>query len=232
MKQILDLYKDLESYIQRIKLKFIKQYLPTKPGVTPDDYKDDVKAFCLLSHALFEDYFEKIALTVMEESIERYINKTEITKPLLTLLSYSDTRMPIEEKIDKRVRFDSNKKAFDRIKEVLKETKSQISAEIERNHGMSIKYLPYIFLPVHISIPSDTIILGSIAELAKARGEYAHGRADYTISPEKSEEIVNDCLRLCESVKLQAIDNLYATEYKNHLMLKIVSAIELYKLSR
>lgn len=225
MDKINELYNHLESYLNSIKSKFIDQYLPAKPGDTPDMYRDDVKAYCLLSHALFEDFYEKVALTVMEVSIERYRTKAEITKPLLTMLSYSNTRFPIEEKIDKKMGFNPNNKAFDRIRKTLEDTKAQISTEIENNHGMSIKYLPSILLPVHINITSDPIILGSLSELAKARGEYAHGRADYTIAPERSVEIVEDCLRLCENVKLQAIINLDESEFKTSLIMRILNSL-------
>jgi hypothetical protein len=68
--------------------------------------------------------------------------------------------------------------------------------------------------------------LGSLSELAKARGEYAHGKADYTITPEKSKNIVQDCLRLCENVKFQAITNVFEKEYKTFSIQRIASCLK------
>lgn len=222
MHNIISLYSDLKKDISNIESKFVAKHLQIIPYIESDKYRDDVKAYCILSHALFENYFEQIALIVMEESIERYINKLEITKPILSLLSYSNSSMDIEEKSKKKTVFEPNNRAYDRIKKVLEETKKQISYEIINNHGMSINYLPYILLPVHINITSDSIILASIAELAKARGEYAHAKVEYSLEPETAVTFVHDCLRLCDNVKIQAIDNLlYTVEYRTYLIQKL-----------
>lgn len=55
-------YTKLEEYIKRIKINFIDDILNVDEFTPSDKTIDNVKAFCILSHASIEEYFEKVAI--------------------------------------------------------------------------------------------------------------------------------------------------------------------------
>lgn len=196
------LFNELNNYIIKIEDKFISSYIPSKPEDTPEQYEDDVKAYCILSHALFEDYFEQISTKVMEKCISEWYYKKVITAPLLTLLSYSKTRIDTDKN-------DLPSTVFDMLRKLIDEAKKQYSLEIHNNNGTSEKYLQKLFFPISIDIIQDATIMNSLNKLCSARGSYAHKKVKGAISPEDAKNYVEDCLKLCEHVKMQAIFKFY-----------------------
>lgn len=80
-----DKYKELESYIVELEQTFIAKHIPAKPEATPENYMFDVKSYCILSYAALEEYFETIALKVMDESIDCFLNG-KLKKPLIAIM--------------------------------------------------------------------------------------------------------------------------------------------------
>jgi len=67
MNDLEKLHDDLKKHIELLEKTFISPFIPAEPSTTPDKYEHHVKAYCILCHAAFEEYFETIALSVMKK---------------------------------------------------------------------------------------------------------------------------------------------------------------------
>ncbi|WMT18166.1 HEPN domain-containing protein [Parageobacillus toebii] len=218
MHEYIELYNELLSNLKKIEEKFLKPHLEDRLS-TPEEYEEDVKAFCILSHALFENYFEQVALMVLEKSTTQWIEEKKLSTPLLTLLSYSNTRFDL---LKDQEPYQS---VYDRLKKVIEDAKKQLSKEIYNNHGASEKYLRKILCPVSIDVPQDPTIINSLQKLANARGDYAHKHIKKTINPEDAKLYVSDCIRLSEDIKHRAIVIFYEQEYKTLIAQKLCDVL-------
>jgi len=120
---------------------------------------------------------------------------------LVTLVSYYGLKLKVD--LD-----ESNEeiKIFDYLRDVFDEVKKMFSKDVYENHGISLKYLRSLLIPVAIDIKNDVNLLNSLRKLASERGEYAHNRLIKNIlSPEDAKNYVVDCLDLCEDIKAKAI---------------------------
>jgi hypothetical protein len=198
------LYRALKDEINELEKQFIQPFIPADPNVGPNQYGHLVKAYCILCHAAFEEYFEELAFEVMNLSIKHWFNKTnkvKSTETLMTLVCYYGLKLDIDDN-------DSQPDlVFDYLRKIFKEVKDKFSKYTKvENHGISIKYLKKLLLPVAIDIKRDAMLLNSLQQLASERGAYAHKRVSQKIlTPDDAKNIVEDCLKLCEDVKEKAI---------------------------
>jgi hypothetical protein len=193
-----DLYNELRQIITEIEAKFIQPYLPPDPESKPATFALDVKSYCILAHAAFEDYFEQVSLAVMEHLLLAvYDGRRKIDRGLLIFLGTYGGQITIE---------DETKKTFDHLRESFEHAKSAFSDYVFNNHGISPKkYLAQLMLPVGVDVPQDPNWLNSLDQLAKERGQYAHkGAVTRILSPEDAKNYVADCLLLSDSIKKQA----------------------------
>lgn len=194
------LYNDLSGYIKGIEDTFINPFIPADPAITANDYMYQVKAYCVLAHAAFEEYFEQVSLRVMTKSIENYIYHKKINESLLLLIGCYNEKIEIdtEEKNPESRTFDLVRKLFDIL--TVKHSK-----EINDNHGTSIKYLRNILIPVAIDILDDINTKNSLTQLSYERGTYAHKfSAKRIVPPEDAIQYVFDCLALSEDIRNKA----------------------------
>ena len=166
----------------------------------PDEYKHYVQAYCVLCHAALEEYFENIAQEVTNQCVNEWTYSKKYTDTLVTLVSYYGQKLVIDhnENADET-------KVFDSLKSIFDEVKRKFSADVYNNHGISLKYLRCLLIPVAIDIKEAIRLKGSLNKLARERGEYAHKRLiPHVLAPEDARDCVNDCLELCEDVKEKA----------------------------
>lgn len=171
------------------------------PTTTPDVYGIPVQAFCVLSHAAFEDYFE----SVCNKAAERIIDGWVLGHPSVAIASLAAaTRCPLtEEGDDKTV-----SRSINRRREMATHIKRVYSHRIHENNGMDIKYLRSLLYPLCIDF-DDVKLLSSVSTIARCRGDYAHTiGASHPISPEKARVLVADCLRLARVVANQLVRQL------------------------
>ena len=191
------LYKDTEDYVQSLEDSFLNKHL-TNPLAAPDDYDLDVKSYCILCHAALEDFTELIALKVMHYTIETYITSHKISESLMCLLHFKASGLNYFDKL----KDNDVVNVFDYVRVILTDIKSNFSKEIVmKNHGVSIKYMRQLLMPVAIDIPNDANLINSLTLLAGERGFYAHkflekGSIKKSISPEDAKKYVEDCLLL------------------------------------
>lgn len=205
------IYKNLEDYLVVVKNAYLHKHL-ANPLATPEDYDLDIKSFCILSHAAFEEFVETTVLAVMDDAISKYQSKKKITAPLISLMhfkgghnNYLETKneKKIMEEIDSF--FDYNRKKLDEIKKIF-------SNEVYDNHGIALKYLKKLLIPVAIDISKEVNWNNSLKMLADERGAYAHkfmdkdnkGRVKQSINPELAKTIVDDCSEMCKDIMNKA----------------------------
>jgi len=207
MADINQLQTELENEISQLEARFISKWLPADPAVQPDDFEYDVKAFCVLAHAAFEEFVEEISMTVMALAKDSWLTQRFSKATIAILLAYESKLEIIEDVAEKQDRI------FDQIRKRLDECAAAHSTVISKNHGFAIKYLRKILTPIAIDIPEDDVqMMGSLKELAEARGSYAHSlakkalygqwrRAKRPMVPEAARDVVADCLKLCKELR-------------------------------
>lgn len=200
MSDFENLLKELKKHIEDLQKTFIDAFIPTDPSTRPEAYEHQVRAYCILCHAAFEEYFENIALKVMSLSLNEWMISRKYTDTLMTLVLYYGLKIEIDEDEEK-----AETKVFDYLRPLFEDIKNKFSTDVHKNHGISLKYLRKLLIPVAIDIKEDIGQKNSLQKLAKERGEYAHkGLIKTVLAPEDARSYVNDCLNLCEDVKAKA----------------------------
>jgi hypothetical protein len=200
------LLADLSKEISELEARFISKWIPADPSVPPEEFEHDVKAFCVLAHAAFEEFVEEISLVVMRTVKDAWRNQKFSRATIAMLLAY-ESRLDI---ID--VENEKQDRVFDQIRKKLDECVAAHSVALSKNHGFSLKYLRSILTPVAIDLPEDDIrMMGALKDLTEARGSYAHSlakqalygdwkRAARPMVPESARDTVSDCLALCKEL--------------------------------
>lgn len=203
-----ELYKSLDEEIMNLKSRYIMGHIPAKPESGPDVFSYDVKAFCLMSHASFEEFVEAVSETVMSEIESDFLNKKIKLSTACFILNYGRGSHVQANEREEQVR------CFDAIRDTITYGKKTHSDKLESNHGFSIKYLRSVLAPIGINVPVEDKML-SVKKLADARGTFAHTMAktamygDYkkankVMTPEEAKEIVEDCLSMCSEIRERA----------------------------
>ncbi|HZT61372.1 MAG TPA: HEPN domain-containing protein [Pyrinomonadaceae bacterium] len=199
------LHSELEAHISSLEAKFIKPFLPSvNPLATPAEYEYDVKAYCVLSHAAIEEFFESVSLKVMSLSFDEWVYKKKNSDTLTALVC--NYRLHIDVDTDER---NSEKKCFDYLRPVFEEAVKRHSNDVHKNHGASITYLRKLMIPVAVDVKDDIKLKNSLNQLAKERGEYAHKQTiKKFLSPEDAKNYVDDCLSLCDDIRVK-VNNMF-----------------------
>lgn len=203
------IYQETDDYVRSLATSLIAKHL-ANPLATPVDYDYDVKSFCVLCHAALEDYAETLAIKVMSFAIDQFTINHRLSESLITLMHFKSNKGA--NYFDKLKDNNPIVSLYDYIRETLVEIKNYFSTELlTQNHGVSVKYLRQILMPVAINIPNDLNLLNSLNKLASERGFYAHrfldnGVLKRSIAPEEAKNIMEDCLLLCWEIRNQAKD--------------------------
>lgn len=202
----------LVAEIELLEERFMQRWTPALPEHQPDDFQHDVKAYCVLAHAAFEEFAEDASLLALQNARDAWLSKRFSPATVALLGAY---KFVLNISDDEGVEQD---RIFDQVRHALDAHIDRHSKSIANNHGFSLKYLRSILLPVGIDIPDSVKHIASLKDLAEARGSYAHTRAHRALygqwkragrpmEPEKAKTAVHDCLELCDLVieKLEAI---------------------------
>ena len=66
---------ELKQYSYRLYLTLLKEHVKTKTLIPSSQEEDCVKAFCVLTHAALEEYFEKLTLKTVNNAYKKYKTK-------------------------------------------------------------------------------------------------------------------------------------------------------------
>lgn len=201
------LFTDTSDYIATLELTYLRKYL-ADTTTTPTDYDLDVKSYCVLCHAAFEEFAETIAVQLMDSSIEKYKLHKTVSETIVTLMHFkSDGKSYLDKaEDDDKIEIIST---YDYIRTRLEDAKDKFSREIFNNHGVSLKYMKQLLMPVAIDITTDPSLQSSLTNLAKERGAYAHklrekGTLRKSVSPEDAKTFVSDCIKICDDLRTKA----------------------------
>lgn len=199
-----DLDSELDVQIRLISDEFLSRYLPANPEEGPDVYHQHIKAFCILAHAAFEEFVERVSLALMLNAIEGWYKDRSLRPPLVALLLFYGGKLEATDDED-----EDQKRNFDQMRQLIDDAKVAHSKAVASNHGFSLKYLRAILTPVAIDINADPSLSNSLRTLADARGSFAHSagelgmfvdknKARHPMTPEKARDVVIDCTTLCK----------------------------------
>lgn len=205
MSEFDDIFDELSVELVDIERRFLVKYFPVDPSHTPDIFEYDVKSYCILSHASFEEFLEMVSEKMLLKIESEFLSKKISLATASLLLSYARNWSQDGE----NSLFDS---CFEAVREALKDCKKKHSATLKDNHGFALKYMLKVLNPVGLNPPSDTLKLDSISKLASARGSFAHRKSknamygDYRsvtrpLAPEDARKIVSDCRAVCSEIR-------------------------------
>lgn len=151
MADVKQLFAELGTEIAGLETRFISKWIPADPSVPPGDFEHDVKAFCVLAHAAFEEFVEEISLIVVKAAKEAWLNQKFSKAAVAMLLAYQSKLEIVDDESQKQ------DKLFDQIRKKLDDCAAAHSIALSKNHGFSLKYLRSILTPVAIDIPEDDV---------------------------------------------------------------------------
>lgn len=197
----------LQDYLLDLEIKYIEPIL-SKPIPDKED-ELDMRSYCVLSHAAFEEFAETVASFALEETINRFVNSQEISLGVCTILHFGGSKGDSIEDIDI---------LYDYISKTLKNIKSAMSTEIRKNnHGTSMRYLKKMLIPLGVSIPNNPLLSSSLEQLANHRGAFAHNFSNARIktvpSPVDLQKYVEDVNLLMKQLYKQ-VDDIKYFKYK------------------
>lgn len=186
----------LELYILELEEKYIDSH--QDPLENPDDYKFDIRSYCLLAHAAFEEFVENICLYILDEIEDKFTNSDRISYSTLCLVHFKGSPKSIDN--DK---WGNNDRIYSYFLGQLKEIKTNFSQYImEHNHGVGLKYLKKLLIPLGIDLPAEINSQNALELLVKFRGSYAHSshRNIKTVSPDDAKTCVHDVYEMMRAL--------------------------------
>ena len=199
-------FKELEGHILELGIKYIEPH--RNPLETPEDYNLDVHSFCILCHAAFEEFLEDVTLYSVGTIENEFKAKArKISYATICFLHFDKNMFSFAEK-----KWDSSNTLNEYLESRLEARKSELSNyATQYNHGIDVKYLIKLLLPIGIDIPYDVNQLNSLEKLKNVRGTFAHSYARKTnpMAPEDAESVVFDVLEMVENIKDKALNMSY-----------------------
>ena len=178
----------LELYLLELEDKYID--IHRDPLENPEAYKLDVRSYCVLSHAAFEEFVENVCLYALNEIEDKFVNTQRISYSTLCLLHFNGNNKTIDDDS-----WNNNDRIYDYLLAQLKSIKSVFSKYIvNQNHGVGIKYLKKLLIPLGLYTPLDIKHLTSLDNLTQYRGGYAHTshRNIRSLAPEDAKIYIRD----------------------------------------
>lgn len=204
-QELEDKYNALENHILELIIRYIDPHM--NPMERPEDYNLDVHSFCILCHAAFEEFLEDVTLYSVEKiESEFHSRPRKFSYATLCLLHFDEKSMPLtdEKKWGQKLNEYINNRINDRKSELSKYAKTD-------NHGIDIKYLRRLLMPVGIDVPDAPTEISSLTTLKNVRGAYAHSydRNKKPIAPEDAQRVVYDVLTMIDRIKKKALTMSY-----------------------
>ena len=176
---IRDEYTNLDKYLRQIYNKYIKPHKDNEVEDVHEDYILDLKCYCTLAHAAFEEFIENICKYLIEEMIDNLKTNGRISWCTLCFFCFYVDKLAIKEADLQTMRLPHNNILFKKLLTKACEAYNSYLQDINNNHGINIKYLLHLLPSVGLDIPNDTIKINSLSKLTESRGVFAH---HYSIS--------------------------------------------------
>lgn len=195
-----DLYLQLSQRARTYKLRFISPFLPANPETSPSQYDLEVRSYCVLCQASFEEFYEQISTSVLKVIVDGWILRKKTSAATISLLACMKRTFELAKNDD-----DTEKKIYDHIRESLEDAKASFSREIFENHGASPKHIRFLLTAVGIDFTPEANTKNSILQLSRNRGTFAHkGSVTSILAPEDADKFVTDHLVFAQQISDKA----------------------------
>lgn len=178
----------LEAYLTELECKYIEPH--EDPLQDPEEYKLDVRSYCVLSHAAFEEFVENVCISTLDEVVNQFKMSQRLSYSTLCLLHFNGNAKEIDDDSWK-----DEERLYDYLLKQLQNIKTNLSNYImQQNHGVGLKYLKKLLVPLGLYFSLDVKNSTALANLAQSRGAYAHTshRNIRSLSPEDARTQVLD----------------------------------------
>ncbi len=190
--------KALTRSIKEVENRFLRPHLmPTTLGAPSKQEVLDVAAYVVLVHGALEGFAESLAHWLLKRSVSSWTAKKKATQCTVSLLLYQ--KPPAEDTPGRTV--------FDNVRLALDDAKRKMSLDIHDNHGITLKHLRAMFMPLGVNVPSDPVLTASLDLLITMRHQWAHHdhrRAKILKSAKDAQTTVSDCLTLAKKLSAEA----------------------------
>lgn len=203
--------QELSDFLKKLEENFLSKHIANQVAVE-DEYDLDVRAYCVLAHAAFEQFFEELSQYAAENIMAQWDSGLPMSKSttlsLISLAVHSGgTNFSIvnDEKSPQEA-------PLHQISKILRSNKDSVINKLKDNHGASLKYLRALFLPLGIAVDLGPFAESGLNRIASNRGTYAHRRtATQThgprtykaLNPEDAVNAVADSLKFCKDLTLE-----------------------------
>lgn len=172
-----------------------EHFLPTKKVTElgqPDNFEQDLdaRAYLLLAHSAFEQYFEDTARDFSTRAISRWLSGlTPTRQQMVTLCCLTSTQgelgkslasdMPTDDlvgEVRKPERATVEISPRTKVVDALEAGKKNFETLLEKNHGADSHYLRSIFPSIGVYIDLTPDAQSALSQIANARGTFAHRR--------------------------------------------------------
>lgn len=172
---------ELGTHLAQLKARFLpdeKLRELNEPEHFQNDF--DARAFLILVHSAFEQFFEDLASNFALASVDAWTKGSVPSKQLVVTLACLATSMggldkslsPTRDEAGTGVTGDPRSK----LTLCLLSAIPVYQAELERNHGTDISYLRSLFVPLGIYLDPPPDAMSALTHIANARGTFAHRR--------------------------------------------------------
>lgn len=200
MANIEEYLNELEEYLVEVEIQYLDSHINTMEQ--PSDYKYDIKSYCILCHAAFEEFIEGVCICILKEIYDNFVKNQRISFSTMCLLHFMTNTSELND-----TTWLNNQMLFDYFKNNIQKIKSDLSTFIiKNNHGINLKYLKKLLIPLGLNIPQDVILQNSLSQLANCRGGFAHtsNRFSERLSPEDAKKYVDDVFVMMKDIALKA----------------------------
>lgn len=188
----------LRAQLLAYKLKFIDPVGPVDP---PQVWEFDVRSYVVLAHAAFEEFYEELALAMLDGIKAGWDTGKKFTVASGLLISAYGSRPSFSKSNG------SNEKAIhEYVDEAIKAAERKLKILCSKdNHGAAPKHVRTLLIPVGLNFTPTLGLKNSLVKLAETRGAFAHkGLVTHLLTPEGAKGIVADCLEFAETVVADA----------------------------
>jgi hypothetical protein len=134
---------------------------------------------------------------VLGKSVANWTSQRRTTRSTASLLLYQ--KAPSDDAPSSSV--------FDNIRKALDEAKTRMSNVVFDNHGIALKDLRALFIPLGVNVPADPVLTSSLELLVTMRHQWAHQdrrHAKVVKSAVDAKTTVSDCLNLAKRLSTEA----------------------------
>lgn len=189
--------KAFKRFVKEATDRYLTPHLANAPLAHPTRAEAlDGAACVVLVHGALENLSEGLALWVMRKVEATWIYRKRATRSMAAMLLYASPPK-LEDQVDGTLT------VFDNLRLALEEAKKTGSNQVEKNHGVALKHLRSLLLPVGINVTNDAQLTASLEKLVSMRHEWAH---QYRFGAKKSRSaqdvklIVDDCVKMAEKL--------------------------------